>query len=99
MDFREATDDLFDQINHQKLATALGVSIASIRQARLSRGAAAHRAAPERWEEAVIQLAEERVEHYLALADRLREDARIRAKSPHLKRTRQRLQEHAGSMA
>ncbi len=34
MNFKEATDGLFDRIDHTELAEALGVSVASVRQAQ-----------------------------------------------------------------
>ena len=73
MDFREATDGLFAKVDHQDLARALGVSVASIRQARLKPEAQAHRTAPEDWEAAVIRLAEERAGHYRRLIEQLRD--------------------------
>jgi hypothetical protein len=57
MNFREATDVLFDPIDHGALAEKLHVSVASIRQARLKPEAAAHRAPPREWERAVVALA------------------------------------------
>jgi hypothetical protein len=72
MNFKEATDGLFDRISHEELAEALGVSVASIRQARLSPNAKAHREPPERWKAAVIRLAQKRAAHYKRLADNLR---------------------------
>jgi hypothetical protein len=71
MDFKEATDGLFNRVGHEGLAKALGVSVAAIRQARLRQEAEAHRAPPQEWKRAVIQLAEERIRHYRKLADRL----------------------------
>jgi hypothetical protein len=73
MDFREATDGLFDRIDHAELARALGVSVASVRQARLKPSAGAHRSPPQDWQPAIIQLAEQRRRHYDALIARLRE--------------------------
>jgi hypothetical protein len=73
MDFRKATDDLFARVTHQDLAKALGVSVASVRQARLHSQANAHRSPPEDWRNATIRLAEERVWHYRRLIERLRE--------------------------
>lgn len=73
MDFKKATDSLFDRIDHAELAEALGVSVATIRQARLSPNAKAHRQPPERWPAAVIRLAEKRSEHYKRLANSLRQ--------------------------
>jgi hypothetical protein len=72
MDFREATDGLFDRVDHADLAKALGISVASIRQARLRPEASAHRAPPPAWREAVIRMAEERVRHYLRLIEGIR---------------------------
>ena len=43
MNFKNATDRLFSRIDHRDLAKALGVSVASIRQARLRPDALAHR--------------------------------------------------------
>jgi len=71
MDFKQATDALFSQVAHADLAKALDVSIALVRQARLQPKASAHRTAPEGWENAVLKIAEGRVQHYQRLADRL----------------------------
>jgi DNA-binding GntR family transcriptional regulator len=72
MDFKEATDGLFDRISHEELAKALGVSVALIRQARLPQAAKARREPPKGWEGAVIRLAETRVWHYRKLIDQVR---------------------------
>jgi hypothetical protein len=72
MNFKEATDQLFDGVSHQDLASALGVSVASIRQARLNPTAKAHREPKKDWEGAVIRLAENRVWHYRKLIEKLR---------------------------
>jgi len=72
MDFREATDDLFDRIAHEDLAKALGVSVATIRQARLKPDAEAHRNPPSEWRKAVIRLAEQRAARYRKLVEQLR---------------------------
>jgi hypothetical protein len=74
MDFRKATDALFEPVGHADLARALGVSVPLIRQARLKPDANAHRAAPEGWEQAVSRLAEERAKHYHRLAEKLRNE-------------------------
>lgn len=71
MDFRKATDALFSPVNHAELAKELGVSVALIRQARLSPEASAHRSPPEGWEQAVARLAEARVARYRQLATKL----------------------------
>jgi hypothetical protein len=72
MNFKEATDGLLDRIDHAELAEALGVSVASVRQARLNPSANAYRSPPHDWEDAVINLAERRLRQYAALIDRLR---------------------------
>lgn len=72
MDFKEATDGLFNRIDHAEMAKALGVSVASIRQARLGKSATARRNPPDRWREVAIRLAEERVWHYRRLIEAIR---------------------------
>lgn len=72
MNFKEASDKLFDCVNHETLAKSLGVSVASVRQARLKENAQAHREAPKEWQNAVIRLAEERVGHFRRLIEELR---------------------------
>jgi hypothetical protein len=74
MDFKEATDLLFQRVDHEKLAEVLGVSVASVRQARLRPDAAAHRSPPSGWQNAVAQLAKEQERSYRRLLDRLRDD-------------------------
>ncbi len=71
MNFKEATDGLFDRISHEELADALGVSVAAIRQARLSPAAKAYRTPPREWQDAVIRLAEKRLTHYKRLIGRI----------------------------
>lgn len=73
MHFKEATDRLFDYVNQSALAKGLGVSLASIRQARLSETAQAHRTPPKEWRNVVLRLAEERVWHYRRLIEDLRQ--------------------------
>ncbi len=72
MNFKNATDKLFSVVSHAELAEALGVSVASIRQARLDPTAKAHREPPNGWQGAVIQLAEKRLLHYRKLLDKMR---------------------------
>lgn len=75
MNFKEATDALFARISHEDLADALGVSVASIRQARLRDDAKAHRTAPEGWEKAVLRLVDRQIVHFNRLAAALRKAA------------------------
>ena len=72
MTFKKATDRLFSRVDHNDLAKALKVSVASIRQARLSPDALAHRSPPPDWETAVLRLAEERVSHFRKLLEEIR---------------------------
>lgn len=74
MDFKKATDELFQGVNQAALAKSLGVSLPAIRQARLSDQARAHRSPPREWRRAVIRLAEEQVWHYRKLIEALRTD-------------------------
>jgi hypothetical protein len=71
MNFKEATDGLFDRISHEELAEALGVSVASIRQARLNPRAKAFREPPQNWERSVLLLAERKRQHFQKLIERL----------------------------
>ena len=71
MNFKKATDGLFKRVSHEDLAEQLGVSIAAICQARLDVNAKAHREAPKRWEQAVIELAENRIRQYHELIGEL----------------------------
>lgn len=72
MNFKKATDDLFDRIRHAELANALNVSVAAVRQARLNRTAKAYRAPPKDWEKAVVLLAQERISRFHKLISRLK---------------------------
>ena len=72
MKFREATDSLCSKLDHRDIARALSVSLQTIRQARLEPENAAHREAPADWEDPLIRLAEERIEHYRKLIDAIR---------------------------
>jgi hypothetical protein len=67
MNFKKATDELFETVSHPELADAIGVSVASIRQARLDRLAKAYRAPPVGWEVAVLRIAKKRLAHYQRL--------------------------------
>ena len=71
MDFKAATDALFERVTHEDLAAALGGSIPAIRQARLDPSASAHRSPPEDWQKAVKALAEGRVRHFQKLVRNL----------------------------
>ncbi len=71
MDFKAATDTLFSRVTHDDLAAELGVSVPTIRQARLGDAAQAHRSPPEGWEKAVKRLAERQMRHLRGLIEKL----------------------------
>jgi hypothetical protein len=52
----------------------MGVSVQTVRQARLTENAKAHREPPREWRDAVIRLAEERVWHYRKLIREIRRE-------------------------
>jgi len=72
MDFKTATDELFDGVTHKDFAKALGVSVATIRQARLSAAAKASRSPPDGWERAVVKMAKQRADRLNRLVESLR---------------------------
>jgi hypothetical protein len=72
MSFREATDALCASLNHEDVAKALGVSVQSVRQARLRPDSMAFRAPPQNWKNAIIRLAEARVSHYRKLIEKMK---------------------------
>ena len=74
MDFRSATDTLFDHVDHEALAKALGVSVASIRQARLQEAAKGRRTPPKDWPYAVIRLAEQQIMKSRQLIEAVRKE-------------------------
>ncbi len=77
MNFKEATDGLFDRISHEELAEDLGVSVASIRQARLDPKARAYRTPPPNWQEGVIRLSEKHMAKHHRLVEKLVKDRNL----------------------
>ena len=71
MDFKKATDTLFDRVTHEDLAAELGSSVPAIRQARLGGKAHGHREPPPDWERAVKALAEGQINHFQRLLGQL----------------------------
>ena len=71
MEFRVAIDQLGARVKHKEVADALGVSVASVRQYRLSPGARAHRTPPDGWPGVLAQLARKRGRKLEALAEKL----------------------------
>ena len=73
MDFKKATEELMAGMTRGQIAEALGVSEATVRQARLGESANAHRNPPEGWEAKVAKLAKQRAERLTRLSEHLRE--------------------------
>jgi hypothetical protein len=71
MNFRNAVDRLGERVTHEEVAHALGVSVASVRQYRLSAKAKAHRTPPDTWPKVLARLAKERISELKALTDEL----------------------------
>lgn len=71
MEFREALDKLGERVTHEEVAEALGVSVASVRQYRLSEEARAHRSPPPGWPGVLEKLARMRGEELIKLAEAL----------------------------
>lgn len=82
MNFKKVTDELFATVTHDDLARALGVSVATIRQARLGEEAKARRSPPPGWEGAALRLAETRAKHFERLIGRLRVAAPAKQPNP-----------------
>jgi hypothetical protein len=74
MNFKDATDGLFDRISHDVLAGTLGISVSSIRQARLPETAKSYRQPPTGWQFAVIRLAEQQIMKQRALIESVRKE-------------------------
>jgi DNA-binding XRE family transcriptional regulator len=72
MKFRKAVDALCSALTHEDVAKALGVSVQTIRQARMKEESKSSRAPPPNWEQALVRLAENRVSYYRKLMDKLR---------------------------
>ncbi|MBX6333161.1 MAG: hypothetical protein IRY91_15040 [Gemmatimonadaceae bacterium] len=71
MDFKTATDRLTACIGHADIAEAAGVSVQSIRQARLDPTNPSYRSPPPGWESVLARLARERSRLLKTLADAL----------------------------
>lgn len=61
MNFRESTDQLIKNVTLENLAKTMGVSVQSLRQARMSPDSSAYRRPPNGWEFAVCALAKDRI--------------------------------------
>jgi hypothetical protein len=68
MDFKTATDRVAGCISHAEIAEAAGVSVQTIRQARLDPSAAGHRPPPAGWQVILAKLAQEKAEYLMDFA-------------------------------
>lgn len=74
MDFREATRRLKDSPQDTELAQALGVTVQSIRQARLPDDQPGHRSPPDEWRTVVARMARERIDELRTLIRTLEDE-------------------------
>jgi hypothetical protein len=71
MDFKTATDRVAGCISHAEIAEAAGVSVQTIRQARLDPSAPGHRPPPANWQTALARLARERSRQLAEFAEEI----------------------------
>ena len=71
MDFKTATDRVSGCISHAEIAEATGVSIQSIRQARLEPGTSSYRSPPPGWQAILARLVRARGAELIAFAEEL----------------------------
>jgi hypothetical protein len=69
MDFKTATDRVAGCITHQEIAEVAGVSIQTIRQARMDPDSPSYRHPPAGWQWVLARLARERSRELAAFAD------------------------------
>lgn len=74
MDFIEATDALARKVSHEDLARELGVSVQTVRQARMDPESPSYRQPPASWRRAVADLARRRGGELQELAEALEGD-------------------------
>lgn len=72
MDFKEASSRLTSGHTLADIAAETGMSEATVRRARLESSSPAYRSPPPNWKEAIIRLAEQRIENLRALINALR---------------------------
>ncbi len=72
MEFKEASSRLTDGHTLADIAAETGMSEATVRRARLERDSPAYRSPPPNWREAIIKLAEQRIESLRDLISALR---------------------------
>lgn len=71
MDFKTATDRVAGCISHAEIAEAAGVSVQTIRQARLDPSAPGHRPPPANWGAVLSAILRRRSLELIALADEI----------------------------
>lgn len=71
MDFKTATDLVAGCITHAEIAEAAGVSIQTIRQARMEPSSPSYRNPPAGWQGVLAGLARERSRELAVFADRV----------------------------
>jgi hypothetical protein len=71
MDFKTATDRVGGCITHAEIAEAAGVSIQTIRQARMDPSSKSYRHPPSQWQSVLAWLARRRAKELEAFADSL----------------------------
>lgn len=69
MDFKTATDRVGGCITHADIAEAAGVSIQTVRQARMDPNSTSYRNPPLGWETVLARLLRERAHELTTLAD------------------------------
>ena len=74
MDFKTATDRLMPAVTLSDLSAELGMSDASVRQARLDPASRSYRKPPADWERAVVKVARGRGGELAKLAEELEAD-------------------------
>lgn len=71
MDFKTATDRVAGCISHAEIADAAGVSIQTIRQARMDPTSSSYRNPPVGWRAVIARLVRERANELFELANSL----------------------------
>jgi hypothetical protein len=72
MDFKKITDALYARVTSDDLAKEAGVSVQSMRQARMGAEKGGKRSPPPGWQQAALRLAEKQIAHFQKLAAKLR---------------------------
>ena len=75
MDFRTATDKLCAPVTHEDVARQLGISVQSVRQARMNGNSNGQRKPPDHWRDALITLTKNRISYFEWLIQQLESDS------------------------